>query len=49
MTGKVCTGAWMTDIDDALIESGLMPDDKWIQWLSKKSVYLKGITLHGYQ
>ena len=36
MTGKVCTGAWMTDIDDTLIESGLMPDDKWIQWLSEK-------------
>ena len=29
-------GAWMTDIDDTLIESGVLPDDEWIKWLSEK-------------
>ena len=29
-------GAWLTDIDDTLIESGVMPDDEWINWLSEK-------------
>jgi len=35
MTDKFA-GAWLTDIDDTLIESGLMPDDAWINWLSKQ-------------
>ena len=29
-------GAWLTDIDDTLVESGVMPDDEWISWLSDK-------------
>lgn len=29
-------GAWLTDIDDTLIESGVMPDNDWIEWLSEK-------------
>ncbi len=41
MTGKVYSGAWMTDIDDTLIESGVMPDDEWILWLSEKIKILK--------
>jgi hypothetical protein len=35
MTGSFC-GAWLTDIDDTLIESGVNPDDRWMVWLSKK-------------
>jgi hypothetical protein len=34
-------GAWLTDIDDTLIESGIMPDDDWINWLSDKLRILK--------
>ena len=30
------SGAWLTDIDDTLIESGVMPDDRWMAWLSEK-------------
>ena len=30
-------GAWLTDIDDTLIESGVMPDDEWIDWLCGKA------------
>lgn len=29
-------GAWVTDIDDTLIESGVTPSDIWIEWLSEK-------------
>ncbi len=29
-------GAWLTDIDDTLIESGIVPDDEWINWLAGK-------------
>ncbi len=29
-------GAWVTDIDDTLIESGVTPSDDWIEWLSEK-------------
>ncbi|MCD6396454.1 MAG: hypothetical protein J7L71_02855 [Spirochaetaceae bacterium] len=29
-------GAWVTDIDDTLIESGATPPDVWIEWLSEK-------------
>ena len=29
-------GAWLTDIDDTLVESGVMPDSEWINWLSEK-------------
>ena len=29
-------GAWMTDIDDTIVPSGVMPDERWIEWLSKK-------------
>ncbi len=36
MTGKVYSGAWMTDIDDTLIESGVMPDNEWVNWLAEK-------------
>lgn len=31
----------MTDIDDTIIESGEMPDDHWINWLSEKIRILK--------
>ena len=34
-------GAWLTDIDDTLIESGIMPDDEWIEWLAEKLRILK--------
>lgn len=30
------TGAWMTDIDDTIIPSGVSPDDGWIRWISEK-------------
>lgn len=36
MAGKVYSGVWMTDIDDTLIESGEMPDNDWISWLTDK-------------
>jgi hydroxymethylpyrimidine pyrophosphatase-like HAD family hydrolase len=36
MRGKVYSGVWMTDIDDTLIESGEMPDETWIKWLTDK-------------
>ncbi|MCF7914045.1 MAG: hypothetical protein K9L66_02655 [Spirochaetaceae bacterium] len=29
------TGAWMTDIDDTIIHSGITPDTDWIKWISK--------------
>jgi len=35
------SGAWMTDIDDTIIESGEMPGDEWINWLSEKIRILK--------
>ncbi len=35
------SGVWMTDIDDTLIESGELPDDKWINWLTEKIRILK--------
>ena len=28
-------GAWMTDIDDTIINSGITPDPQWIRWISK--------------
>jgi len=31
---KIC--AWATDIDDTLVESGVIPSDNWIKWLSEK-------------
>lgn len=35
------SGAWLTDIDDTLIESGETPDDQWIAWLADKIGVLK--------
>jgi hypothetical protein len=29
-------GAWMTDIDDTILPSGVTPDAVWIEWLSDK-------------
>jgi hypothetical protein len=34
--GEKYNGAWLTDIDDTLVESGVMPDKEWINWLSEK-------------
>ncbi len=34
-------GAWLTDIDDTLIESGEMPSDQWMNWLSERIRILK--------
>ncbi|MBI9102321.1 MAG: hypothetical protein JEY99_07900 [Spirochaetales bacterium] len=35
------SGAWLTDIDDTLIESGKTPDDVWIKGLAEKIRVLK--------
>jgi hypothetical protein len=35
------SGAWLTDIDDTLIESGETPDKEWIKWLAGKIEILK--------
>lgn len=29
-------GAWMTDIDDTIIPSGVSPDEGWVRWISEK-------------
>ena len=29
-------GAWMTDIDDTIVPSGVIPDETWVEWLSDK-------------
>ncbi len=34
-------GAWMTDIDDTIVESGESPGDDWIEWLASKIRILK--------
>src|SRR6056297_1617758 len=34
-------GPWMTDIDDTIIPSGIMPDSEWIGWLIDKLRCLK--------
>ncbi len=36
ITDKRFKGAWMTDIDDTIIMSGEMPDDKWIKWIAQR-------------
>ncbi len=33
-TGQEFIGAWMTDIDDTIIPSGLSPTPEWIDWLA---------------
>lgn len=34
-------GAWMTDIDDTIIPSGVSPDQQWINWLTDHLRVLK--------